>query len=46
MRFERAQDERVDLVMRRVGERWLISHFPSFFPERRSSTFSDPSLDR
>ena len=50
MRFERAQDERVDLIMRRVGDRWLISRFPSFFPERRpskqSSDFSDPSLDR
>jgi hypothetical protein len=51
MKFERAQDERVDLVLRRVGDRWLITHFPSFFPVRRPSkqatdTFSDPSLDR
>ena len=52
MRFEKAQDERVDLIMRRVGDRWLISHFPSFFPEPRhgssqaNDTFSDPSLDR
>jgi hypothetical protein len=52
LRFEHAQEERVDLMMRRVGDRWLISHFPSFFPERRpgkqssNDTFTDPSLDR
>ncbi|MDB5323754.1 MAG: hypothetical protein JWN40_5385, partial [Phycisphaerales bacterium] len=27
-KFERAQDERFDVVMRRVGDRWLISRFP------------------
>jgi hypothetical protein len=50
MKFERAQDERFDVLLRRVGDRWLISRFPSFFPERRpskpSGDFSDPSLDR
>jgi len=35
MKFERAQDERFDVGLRRVGNRWLISHFPAFFPEKR-----------
>jgi hypothetical protein len=50
MRFEKAQEDRVDLLMRRVGDRWLVSQ-SSYFPVRRASkqsndTFSDPSLDR
>jgi hypothetical protein len=41
MKFERAQDERFDVGLRRVGNRWLISHFPAFFAEKRPTKQQD-----
>lgn len=40
-KFEKAQDERFDVILRKVGDRWLITRFPAFFTEPRPSAKKD-----
>ena len=35
VKFEKAQDERFDVILRKVGDRWLITRFPAFFAEKK-----------
>jgi hypothetical protein len=35
VKFEKAQDERFDIILRKVGDRWLIARFPAFFTEKK-----------
>lgn len=51
IKFANSQDERVDVFLRKIGDKWLILRLPNFFPEpkptaSKKDTFSDPSLDR
>jgi len=40
LKSERAQDERFDIVLRRVGNRWLVTRF-QFFPEKKRTKPAD-----
>jgi hypothetical protein len=40
-KFEKTQDERLDVGLRKVGDRWLISYFPAFFTEKRPAKKDD-----
>jgi hypothetical protein len=40
-KFEKGQDERFDIILRKVGDRWLIDKFPDFFPEKRPAPKKD-----
>jgi hypothetical protein len=41
VKFEKAQDERFDVILRKVGDRWLITRFPAFFTPPRPSAKKD-----
>jgi hypothetical protein len=41
VKFEKGTEERLDFILRKVGERWLIDKFPDFFPERKPSAKKD-----
>jgi hypothetical protein len=41
VKFERSQDERFDIILRKVGDRWLIDKFPAFFTDRKPAPKKD-----
>jgi len=41
VKFEKANEERLDFILRKVGDRWLIAKAPNFFPEARPSAKKD-----
>jgi len=41
VKFEKAQDERFDVILRKVGDRWLITRFPAFFTPPRPAAKKD-----
>jgi hypothetical protein len=49
MKFERATEERYDVMLRKVGNKWLVNSLPQFFrprqqPQRPKDQFTDPRL--
>jgi hypothetical protein len=52
LKFQRGEEERIDVLLRKVGDKWLINALPQFFkgrpprsPHQRDDVFSDPRLD-
>jgi hypothetical protein len=41
VKFEQAKDERFDVILRKVGDRWLITRFPAFFVDKKPSAKKD-----
>ena len=41
MKFARSQEERFEVTLRKVGEKWLILRFPSFFAEPKANPNRD-----
>jgi hypothetical protein len=51
MKFTRGNEERVELVMHQLGDRWVVLRFPTFFPEKKpgrqpEDVFDDERLNR
>jgi hypothetical protein len=41
VKFERSAEERFDIVLRQVGDRWLVAQLPAFFPDKAKRAEED-----